>query len=518
MTKLTPVKKVTVSLLILLLTAFFLTLHSCKKKRSEMASVLFKKTHNKVFQDFEPDSFAVVFKKTLTNRKLKIKHADLILAHYEKNNYQPEFILNHLFNGDLYIADGYFMNADEHGLDAGLFQAEQLKNMLNKFTAKNGVKTLNEAYQQMAAIELTAANSIINYSNALQYGVINPKVIFQRYFVATKRPDSLTMIKAFDIKNMKLYMDSIQPKDTQYVALQSALKAGFAAKGISQEETRRILLVNMERLRWKNKPGEDKYVIVNIPDFGLNVIDSGKSVLNMKVCVGQGRNMVNANTLMAYDDSCKIDKPNEHETPLLNSLIHSVEVNPIWNIPRSIANKEIIVEAAKDRFYLANKSINVYQNDRLVKDPEKIDWSKVTKDNSDYDFKQNPGESNSLGKIKFLFNNQSSVYLHDTPAKYAFFKKMRAVSHGCVRLGDPKGLALNLFGTGKKFDLISKDMDANNPDPTEIYLSKKVPVYITYVTCWEDQNGALQFRPDVYGLDIVLYDHLLKYLPVASVN
>jgi murein L,D-transpeptidase YcbB/YkuD len=89
---------------------------------------------------------------------------------------------------------------------------------------------------------------------------------------------------------------------------------------------------------------------------------------------------------------------------------------------------------------------------------------------------------------------------------------MRAVSHGCVRLGDPQGLALNLFGPGEKFDNISKDMASDNPEPTTIYLPKKVPVYITYVTCWPDDSNKLQFRQDVYGLDIVLYDHLAKYL------
>jgi murein L,D-transpeptidase YcbB/YkuD len=89
---------------------------------------------------------------------------------------------------------------------------------------------------------------------------------------------------------------------------------------------------------------------------------------------------------------------------------------------------------------------------------------------------------------------------------------MRAVSHGCVRLGDPQALAKNLFGEGEEFDTIVKDMAADNPDPTSIALAKKTPIYITYVTCWADETGALQFRKDVYGLDIVLYDHLKKFL------
>ena len=497
---------------IILLSAILLTFQSCKKKRSDLAIMLYKRTHNKVFQDITPEGFAEVFKKVFADERSTISNADFIDSYYKENDYEPEFVEEHLFNNDLLRMTDYFQKADAHGLDARAFQGDKIKALVSKFYAVKGIKTTDEAYHVMAELEITAAGSLIDYSNDLQYGVLNPKKIFQRYFMATKRPDSASMSRVFHIGNMQAYLDSIQPKDPQYLALQKALVTGASWKGMSAEETKRTILVNMERLRWRNKPFEPKYVIVNIPDFSLNVIDSGHSVLNMRVCVGQGRNMQNQNTVAAYNDTAKEDKPYAHETPLLNSLIHSVEVNPIWNIPRSIATKEIIVEAAKDRFYLSNKSINVYKDDKLIPNPEDIDWSKVTPENSDYDFKQQPGEDNSLGKIKFLFNNKSSVYLHDTPAKSAFSWKMRAVSHGCVRLGDPQALALNLFGQGDKYDTITQDMAADNPEPTSIYLPKKVPVYITYVTCWPDENNKLQFRQDVYGLDIVLYDHLAKYL------
>jgi murein L,D-transpeptidase YcbB/YkuD len=89
---------------------------------------------------------------------------------------------------------------------------------------------------------------------------------------------------------------------------------------------------------------------------------------------------------------------------------------------------------------------------------------------------------------------------------------MRAVSHGCVRLGDPQGLARVLFGEGATYDKIAKAMSEDNPEPTTIGLPTKMPVYITYVTCWADSNGVIQFRPDVYGLDIVLYGHLQRFL------
>ena len=251
---------------------------------------------------------------------------------------------------------------------------------------------------------------------------------------------------------------------------------------------------------------EDKYVIVNIPDFTLDVVDSGKSALhvNMRVCVGQGRNMDYSNTLDAYDDSCKEDKPGEHETPLLGSQIYGVEVNPIWNIPKSIANKEIIVQAAKDKFYLDNNNIDVYKNDKLVEDPEDIDWTKFTANNLPYDFKQKPGSDNSLGLIKFMFNNRSNVYLHDTPAKEAFSWRMRAVSHGCVRLmATPYGSwRYRCSGKLRVFrPFPTHDIGKDNPDPTSINLPKKVPVYwLTYITCWQDDKGKTAI-PGVMFMD-----------------
>ncbi|MDB5126115.1 MAG: hypothetical protein JWQ85_347 [Mucilaginibacter sp.] len=498
----------------MLLTLFCilaLTIQSCKKKsRSDMGAELYKKTQNKVFKDATPEGFADVFKQVLIDNKGKMANPNLITSFYVQNDYDPVFVMDHIFNGDVDIISNYFEKAGQHGLDPKMFKADQIKQLVAKFKDKKGIKNLDEAYHDIAELEILMANSLINYSSALEYGMVSPRKIYARYFTATKRPDSASMLKTLRAQNLKAYLDSIQPKDPQYLMLQKALMSGGTAQGMTKEETTRYLVVNMERLRWKNKPSEPKYVIVNIPDYRLDVMDNGHSILNMKVVVGEGRNMDNANTLVEYDESDKKDRPFSRETPQLNSVIHSVQVNPEWNIPKSIASKEIMVEAAQDPYYLSNKGIDVYENGKKVEDPETIDWGSVSKDQ--YEFKQRPGDDNSLGKIKFLFNNNSSVYLHDTPAKSGFSQTMRALSHGCVRLGDPQALAKVVFGEGPTYDKIIKAMSEDNPEPTTIAVPNKIPVYITYVTCWADSTGTLQYRPDVYGLDIVLYGHLQKFL------
>lgn len=499
--------KTYITLSTIMFLAAALLFQSCKKKRSEMGQILYQKTQNKVFIDINPDTLAYVFKKVLGREKHKLTYGSFICKFYQQNNYDPVLVMDHIFNKDLNTAVTYYQNAGQHGLDPELFKANEIAALVKQFYDINGFKTLNEAYHKIAELEILSANSLLRYSNALQYGVINPKSIYVRYYIHTPRPDTASMAKIFKVTDIKSYLDSIQPKAPQYLALQKALADSTAADGLSPEETKRLIMVNLERLRWHNVPDANKYVRVNIPAFQLDVMEDGKSTLNMKVCVGQGRNIDNNETLMNYTDTGKIDIPNRHSTPQLSSLIRSVDVNPVWNIPQSIADREIIVEAKNDRYYLANKGINVYKNGKII-DSDTIDWDGAS--SSDYEFKQKPGDQNSLGKIKFLFNNQSSVYLHDTPAKAAFKMSMRAVSHGCVRLGDPKGLALNLFGEGPKFDLISKDMELDKPEPTSISLSPKVPVLITYQTGWVDDSGTLQARQDVYGLDIVLYDALVN--------
>ncbi|MFD0941807.1 L,D-transpeptidase scaffold domain-containing protein [Pedobacter boryungensis] len=485
-------------------------LQSCKKSHSDIGAVVFKETRNKIFKDIETETFVEKFKSTFEKQEKQYRNPKFLRALYESNDFEPVLLMKNLSKDKLKEAVAVLNNSNDHGLDPEIFKARELNDLIEKTYNKKEIKTLDEAYQVLIDLELSAANSLSNYSNALQFGIISPRKIYAQYYTATKRPDSVSFLQIFQTSDIKNFLDSIQPKDKQYLALQKALKDKVVLPGISQEEAQRVLQVNLERLRWKNLPTEDKYVWVNIPDFRLDVMEGGKSVLNMKVCVGEGRNKNNTDNLVEYDENdLKKDRPFSRETPQLKSMIHSVQVNPVWNIPESIATNEISKLAAKDPYYLSNNNIDVFEDGKLVEDPETIDWSDGNVGKK-YSFKQRPGDDNSLGKIKFLFNNESSVYLHDTPSKAPFGWDMRAVSHGCVRLEKPLELAEALFGHGDKYDKIKTGMESANPVATDIALPKQVPVYLTYFTCWADDAGKLQFRKDVYGLDIVLFTYLQR--------
>src|ERR1700733_15020852 len=141
MTILPSVKKRILPVLIIILSVSIVAFQSCKKKRSAIAGILFKKTHIKVLKDFSPEDFSLVFKKVLDSGKIKVAHRNIIRAYYQQNDYKPEFLIDHLFNNDLLAAADYFEKANEHGLDTALFKPGQIRAVVEKFKAKGGIKT-----------------------------------------------------------------------------------------------------------------------------------------------------------------------------------------------------------------------------------------------------------------------------------------------------------------------------------------------------------------------------------------
>jgi murein L,D-transpeptidase YcbB/YkuD len=457
---------------------------SCTANRSftSIPSVKLNKVASPVIKQIDRIDVASEFKKVFKARHLAFNYPDQIDSFYKSNNYQPVLVPRFMPEHQLQTLEDYLMKANLHGIAPEVFSVSRIKDMLDSYSDKKKRTKEREVYRNTMELELLVADVMIKYSTAMQFGLVDPARVYANYSTPTLRPDSTSIMQVFEVRDIKAYLDSIQPRESGYIALQKALKV--ETENAQENDTMyRVLVVNLERLRWKNKPMAQKYIMVNIPEFTLNVIDSGKSVLSMKVCVGE-------------------PIPNK-ETPQLASMIYSVQVNPVWNIPESIAGNEIIKYAKRNRYYFANNDINVYRNGRQVYDPESIDWK--TEETGAYSFKQQPGEQNPLGRIKFLFNNESSVYLHDTPVQSPFKQDVRAVSHGCVRVEQPLNLAYALFGKGDKFDQIKKAMANGYPRAKYIGLPVKIPVWINYSTAKVDEKGEVHIFKDIYGLDDILY-------------
>ena len=513
-----------------LILPFILFVSACGwfKSPPEIGKVLSEHFKNKMYKDFDTVAYDSIFVKTMDSLSGKFINPKTIKAFYSSNYNQPKLITDLYINGELDSLVAYLNESEVHGFNPKIFKGDEIKDLLTELTA-NKFKKVEESYPVIARLELLSANAYLNYTNYLKYGVVNPRNIFSRYYIKVGRPDSAGMLKLLDGNNLIENLKSAQPKSAQYKALQSAYLSA------NSESEKRILLLNMERFRWQMPATGDNYVQVNIPDFRLTWLDNLDTVISMKVCVGGKRENGYEEKLKAFAKSGNLDdKPKNHETPLLFSKINSIQANPIWNIPVSIAQSEIYWMARKDPFYLSNSNIKVYYKDKLIGEPDTINWNRYSRDKLPFKFKQGSGGGNALGKFKFIFDNSSSIYLHDTNNKNGFNLTNRAISHGCVRIEKPLEFAELLVKDTYTYDKLRAEVDLPPIDSTHVKWYKKrmeqkadtlkafqlkpawfapkknVPLIITYITAWF-QNDRIEYRPDVYGMDEKLWAAMKKY-------
>ena len=195
----------------------------------------------------------------------------------------------------------------------------------------------------------------------------------------------------------------------------------------------------------------------------------------------------------------------KHPTPIFSDTVELIVLNPYWNVPKSIIQKEMIPKLLRNSNAMAKQGIEIRAG--WGKDAKKVsggavNWSQYRySKNMPYRFAQVPGYKNALGKVKFLFPNKFSVYMHDTPTKHLFKKNKRAFSHGCIRLQQPRELlrTFSTFNDNIDFDKSQKILKGKKN--SYFKLKEKVPVDVVYLTAWVDYDGKLQFRNDVYKYD-----------------
>jgi len=219
------------------------------------------------------------------------------------------------------------------------------------------------------------------------------------------------------------------------------------------------MVINLERLRWVPVQLDADYLLVNIPEFRLHIFEKNKLAWECNVVVGKAVT----------------------KTSIFKGNIANIVLNPYWNVPNSIVKNEIIPAMKKSANYIERNNMEITNKKPLM-------------------VRQKPGGNNALGKIKFLFPNNFSIYLHDTPAKSLFSESQRAFSHGCIRVESPRKLAKYLLRDKPEW-LKRMDKILNTDKETWIKLSPTIPVYIVYFTAWVDSQGRLNFRNDLYGHD-----------------
>ena len=256
--------------------------------------------------------------------------------------------------------------------------------------------------------------------------------------------------------------------------------ATYAALNITAAERVTAVMANLERERWMPEELGKRYVLVNIPGFSLTVMVDGKPALEMPVIVGT-----------------KVRR-----TPIFASQITSLIWNPTWSVPRKLAREDILPKLRANPGYLADLGIVLYEGSfagRRV-DPARINWQSVN-DISRFRLRQMPGTHNALGQVKFNIPNDFDVYLHDTPHREKFVKSVRTFSSGCVRVGNPLGLAELLLADMPEWTAERRQAVLEKGGTRLVDLRSPIPVFLLYQTAWLDESGTLQFREDIYGRD-----------------
>ncbi|MCP4595184.1 L,D-transpeptidase family protein [Neptuniibacter sp.] len=267
---------------------------------------------------------------------------------------------------------------------------------------------------------------------------------------------------------------------------------GGKADGILGPATRRQLnvsprqradqiLLNIHRLQ-AFQPEQERYIQVNIPDYRLHLFENGEKLLSMKTIVGKRK----------------------RKTPVFDTEIDRVVVNPSWHVPKSIAYKDILPVFAEDPDYLKKINLKVvtgWGEQKKFMTDEEIDLEKMYKGKVYQRLWEPPSDKNTLGKVKFLTSSHYSVYLHDTSAKRLFDESKRAFSSGCIRLEQPRKLADALLKMGKDWEQEEVSPLFSDQETVHIKLDKPVKLYVTYWTSWVDKNGQVHFRDDLYRRD-----------------
>ncbi|MGA0605409.1 L,D-transpeptidase family protein [Phenylobacterium sp. VNQ135] len=306
---------------------------------------------------------------------------------------------------------------------------------------------------------------IIPQGGPMGLGSTDPRVPALRKRLAVEDPQTqATGSATFD----KALQDAVVRAQKRYGLKPDGVVGNGTLAYLNQPVGQRVLqiIANMERWRWLPATMPATRVQVNSGAAIVTLFRDDKPVLSMKAVSG---------------------KPGD-ETPMLMSAIHSVVINPPWNVPSRIAREELWPKERAHPGYLASHSYRI-----------------IPVEGGEPRLQQKSGDSSALGRFKFDFDNPFTVYLHDTPSKGTFDLYARQASHGCVRLEKARALAEALLGTDPKWSPEGIDAALGDGSKTQrVKLSEQVPVMILYWTAFAGADGQMHFRSDPYNWDRLL--------------
>lgn len=353
--------------------------------------------------------------------------------------------------------------AKESGLVSRNLMTGQIRTAMLPKNIKNKVLKANTDKQ--------ITGLVLNFIKELQ----EVKVNFDYDEVSASRPDSVYIYQLMNSKNKGPVSQIVSKLDCQhpdYQVLKKFLKDSITDKNSLKYKS---VVQSLNYLKYLSLYGQSEYIVANIPEAEVRYYQDGKLKLQMKSVVGKKKN----------------------PTPTIASYITNIVTFPFWNVPFSIASKELLPKVQKDESYLERNNFEVVDAKGNAIDDSDLNWDNYTEKNFPYFFRESTGPNNSLGVLKFNLENPFSIYLHDTNSKSGFAKDFRFLSHGCVRLEKPIELA-DLLTRGK-VNVWELKTGQKDTESKILKLDQKIPVFIIYMPV-DVKDGKVTFLQDVYGL------------------
>lgn len=377
------------------------------------------------------------------------------------------------------IAD--FLNSPSRGnwndqFDASVSQGGKVASNLPIFSPET-VTYLEQAIAQYSNIVAMGGWPAVPADKKLQLGVVDPDVeaLRRRLMISGDLSTRAGISQAFDT-----YVDAAVKRFQARHGLPADGVMGkytYAAMNISAPVRLGQLETNLVRLRSMSGFLGARYVMVNVPAAQIEAVENGRVALRHTAIVG------------------KIDR----QTPILNSKINEIIINPYWNAPESIVRKDIIPLMRKNPNYLAENHIRILGPNGTEIDPATIDWN--TEDAAKFRFRQDPGSGNAMASVKINFPSPENVYMHDTPQQSLFSKLMRFDSSGCVRVQNVRDLVTWLLRDTPGWSRQRFEQAIKSGENVPVQITNPVPVYFTYISAWSTGDGVVHFRDDIYGRD-----------------
>jgi L,D-transpeptidase YcbB len=426
----------------------------------------------------------------------KLRHSGEVFGIYKRRRFRPFWLGSDTRSA---LADSMIMminSSRKFGLLPQRYHFQEIPELI--LEPMNPIK--------MARLDIILTDAFLTMMRDLRHGCLRDT----RYDSIGDHAGLMVLNESLKPSDMRSIISSQEPQHQGYWSLKNALGAildtvnvtdhnllmhGITLDSVDVHRKIQRIEINLERWRQEEQMDDSVYVLINVPAYMFYVVENEDVVTESKVIVGAP------------------DTP----TPVFSSKIECFTIFPYWYVPRKIAVNEYLPIIKKDSRFLTRNNFDVLDRNGKIQNLSTTEWKKYNKNSFPFTLRQREGAENSLGIVKFIFDNPYAVFLHDTNAKRLFKNQKRAFSHGCIRLEKAYEFAHYLIGNNRT-KLSPKTLDKYMGEKKRVTISllHPVPIYSRYLTC-DVKNNQLLFFDDVYKKDDLLV-HELYHQNIASAD